>query len=244
MARTLSSPNVLRDAHAPHEHGRLRLAHHAWPARRISARDDPETASRSAHDWLAKAATISSKPVVCRRRTPVDPALLDHVLQHAVDEGDVAAHVDEEEAIGDLGAEHRALDVGRHPVPLHARLAVGVDDCDLRARLLCVVQVLHRHRLVGGHVRADEDDEVAADPVRVRAGGGGDAERLLQRHRAGRVADAGGVVDGVGAQGAYGLLRGEVVLVGHAAAGQVGAEPVGRGCRQIVLRPGRAPRPS
>ena len=157
----------------------------------------------------------------------VHQAPLDHVLERAVEEADVAAHVDEEVAVGDLGAKQRALHIRRHPVALHPRLAVGVDHRDLGARLLGVVEVLHRHRLVVGHIRADEHDQVAADPVAVRTRRGGHAERALEPKGARRVADPGGVVDRVGPHRPHGLLRGEVGLVRRAPAGQVDAQPLG-----------------
>ena len=39
----------------------------------------------------------------------VDPVVLDQMLQHAVEEGDVAAGMDLEEVVGDPGAEQRAF---------------------------------------------------------------------------------------------------------------------------------------
>jgi Glyoxalase-like domain len=39
----------------------------------------------------------------------VQEALLDHLLERPVEEADVAAHVDEKVAVGDLGAEIRVL---------------------------------------------------------------------------------------------------------------------------------------
>ena len=157
----------------------------------------------------------------------VQEAPLDHVLERAVEEADVAAHVDEEVAVGDLGAKQRALHIRRHPVAFHPRLAVGVDHRDLGASLLGVVEVLHRHRLVVGHIGADEHDQVAADPVAVRTGRGGHAERALEPKGARRVADPGGVVDRVGPHRPHGLLRGEVGLVRRAPAGEVDAQPLG-----------------
>ena len=51
-----------------------------------------------------------------------------------VEERDVAAAVDREEVVGHARPEERALGVRRNPVALQARLAVRVDDRDLRAR--------------------------------------------------------------------------------------------------------------
>ncbi len=93
-----------------------------------------------------------------------------------------------------------------------------------------------RDRLVVRDVRADEDDQVGSDPVRVRAGRGGDAERLLEPERRRRVAHAGGVVDRVRADRPRRLLRRVVRLVRHPARGQVEAGPLGPG---VADAPGR-----
>jgi hypothetical protein len=158
----------------------------------------------------------------------VDPAVSDHVLERPVQERDVAADVDEEETVGDLRAEERAFDVRGDPVALHPGLAEAVDDRDLRSLLLRVVQVLHAHRLIARDVGADEENEVATDPVLVRAGRRADAERLLEPERARGVADAGCIVDRVAAERPDRLLRRVVVLVRLATARHVEAEPVGR----------------
>ena len=118
----------------------------------------------------------------------VEQPELEDGLERAPEEGAVAAGRNLDEAVGDGGAEERALDVGGYPVGVHAALSVGVDHHDLRARLLRVVEVLHHHGLVLGRVRADEGDDLAADEVGVAAGGGADAERALQGDRARRVA--------------------------------------------------------
>src|SRR6266581_2543097 len=97
----------------------------------------------------------------------VDPVVLEHVLEDARDEGDVASRVDREEFVGEVRAEEGAAGDRRHPVPLEARLPHRVHDRDLRPELLRVVQVFHRHGLVVRDVGAEEDDEVGADPVRV-----------------------------------------------------------------------------
>ena len=106
----------------------------------------------------------------------VDAALGEQHLEHAVDERDVAAGVDGEELVGHLRAEHRALDVARHPVALEAGLAQRVDDGDLRAALAGEVQVLHEDGLRVGDVRAEQHDQVAVDDVGVRARRGADAD--------------------------------------------------------------------
>ncbi len=90
-----------------------------------------------------------------------------------------------------------------------------------------MVHVLGRDRLIVGRVGADEDEQIGADPVGVGAGGGRNAEGCLERNGAGRVADAGGVIDVVGAHRPDRFLGGVVGLVGDAAAGQVVAGAVG-----------------
>ena len=159
----------------------------------------------------------------------VDPSGLDQVLERADEETDVAAGIDGEELVGDLRPEQCALRLRWDPVVLHARLAERVDDHHPGPRLLGDVEVLHRHRLVVGGVGADEDDHVGADPVRVGAGRGTDAERVLEREGARRVTDPGGVVDRVRADRPDRLLGGVVALVRHPAAGQEEAAAVGAG---------------
>ena len=92
----------------------------------------------------------------------VDAAALDQRPQHADEEREIAARVHVEPVVGEARAEQRARRDRRHPVPLQARLAVRVDDGDLRAALLGVMQVLGRDRLVVGDVGAEEDDQVGA----------------------------------------------------------------------------------
>ena len=144
----------------------------------------------------------SSNPSVCSRtKSRSIAAVGEQHLEHAVEEREVAAGVHREELVGHLRAEHRALDVARHPVAIEPRLAQRVDHRDLRAALARQVQVLHEHRLPVGDVGAEQHDEIAVDHVGVRARGRGDADRLLQRRGRRRVADARGVVDVVACRG-------------------------------------------
>ena len=91
-------------------------------------------------------------------------------------------------------------------------------------------------------IGADEDEQVGADPVGVGAGRSAHAERRLERDGAGRVTNAGGVVDVVRAHRPHGLLGGVVGLVRHAATGQVigGAiwirrtDPIGDQVKRLV----------
>ena len=126
--------------------------------------------SRSSNDSCSSSSSSSSNPVgVLPHELAVDAALGEQHLQHAVEERDIAAGVHREELVGHLRAEHRALDVARHPVPLEAGLPHRVDDRDLRPALAGQVEVLHEHRLGVRDVRAEQDDQVAADHVGVRA---------------------------------------------------------------------------
>ncbi len=135
------------------------------------------------------------------------------------DEGDVAARVDREEFVGEVRAEEGAAGDRRHPVPFEPRLPHRIDDRDFRAELLRVVQVLHRHGLVVRDVGAEEDDQVGPDPILVRTGRGGDAERVLHGRRARRVARPARVVDVVRADEPRDLRRDVVRLVRHAPGG-------------------------
>src|SRR5881397_2258483 len=70
----------------------------------------------------------------------VDPAVLDQVLQHAVDEADVPTRVDREELVREARPEEGAARNGRHPVPLEPGLPHRIHDRDPGALLLRVVQ--------------------------------------------------------------------------------------------------------
>ena len=71
----------------------------------------------------------------------VDPVTLDQILQDAVKESDVAASMDLEVIIGDLGTEC-ALSHGRYPVAIQSWFAIGIDDEDLGSGLLGIVEIL------------------------------------------------------------------------------------------------------
>ena len=163
----------------------------------------------------------------------VHPAALQQVLQDAVEEADVASHLDLEEGVGDAGAQDGRVPGGRHPVGLQPGLAEGVDDGHPGAPLLGQVDVFHGDGLVVGHVAADEDQQVALQPVTVAAGGGPVADGLLQGDGAGGVADAGRVVHIVGAQEAGHLLGHVVGLVDRPAGGEVEGDAPGFGCLQL-----------
>src|SRR5947199_231829 len=92
-----------------------------------------------------------------------------------------------------------------------------IHDRDLRALLLRVVQVLHRHGLVVRDVRTEEDDQIAADPIRVRARGGRDPDRVLESRGARRVARPARVVDVVRPEEPRDFVRDIVRFVRHPA---------------------------
>ena len=158
-----------------------------------------------------------------------DPPFFDHVLQHAVDERDVAARVHREERVREPCAEEGAVRDRGDPISLQPRFPHGIHDRDLRALLLRVVQVLRRHGLVVRHVGAEEDDQVAPDPIRVRAGGRRDTDRVLQAGRARRMARSARVVDVIRAEEPRDLVRDVVGFVRHPARRDEERDPVGRG---------------
>ncbi len=192
---------VLRDPHRPDQHrgSRRRVdARRSAPCRRATR----PTAPRGRRTTRARARRAARRsPSVCSRTNSRSIAALgEHHLQHAVDERDVATDVHREEVVGHLGAEHRALDVARHPVALEPGLAQRVDHHDLRAALAGEVEVLHEDRLRVGDVGAEQHDQIGVDHVGVGAGRRGDPDRALQRGRRRRVAHARRVVDVVGAE--------------------------------------------
>ena len=78
-------------------------------------------------------------------------------------------------------------------------------------------------RVALGRVGADQDRRVGVVEVGEGAGRAGEAERLAQRERRRRVADARAVVDVVGAdRGAHQALHRVAVLVGRARGGEAG----------------------
>src|SRR5439155_1566880 len=81
-----------------------------------------------------------------------------------------------------------------------AGLPHRIHDRDLRALLLRVIQVLRRHRLIVRHIGTEEHDEVAADPIRVGTGRGGDPDGLLEARRARGMTGPARVVDMVRAE--------------------------------------------
>ncbi len=157
-------------------------------------------------------------------------APFDEHLQHGVPEGDVAARSHRDVEVADLGAEHGGLRRGRDPVAVEAGLEVRVDDRDLGAVALGLVQVLHEHGLVVRRVRPDEHDEVGLEHVGERARRGGGADGVLEGVGRRGVADASGAVDADAMPMARAAFPADVVhLVGDAATGQVDGRTVTAG---------------
>ena len=181
----------------------------------------------------------------CARSTKVAivPAVLDQDLEHAVEERDVAAVRDAEPVVGDVGAEQRAPRRRRHPVALHARLAVGIDQDDLGAARFasCRYFIVTGWSLAG--LEPKKTMRSVPTPVAVAAGRGRDAERALHRAGRRRVAEARGVVDVVGAEEARDLLRHVVDLVRDRARGEVEGDARAAWWRGCARRCGRRRRP-
>ena len=173
----------------------------------------------------------------------VDPAECEERTEHADEKREVAAGVHVEPMVGDRSPAQRALRDRRNPVAFEPGLAVGIDDRDLRAVLLGVVQVFHRDRLVVRDVRPEQDDQVGVEPVDVAAGRGAIPERRLHRRRRCGVAEARGIVDVIGAEEPRRLLRGVVDLVGDAARRQIERQPIRVDAAKLAGQIGPALRP-
>jgi hypothetical protein len=218
-AHAVGAPRVLGDAHGPDEHAG------AGPADEVGeVLDALAGQAGGGGEVIPIELGGAGGELVPPRGVPGEEAAIhlvggDEVLEHAVEEGDVAALRDRVPLVGEIGAEERAVDVGGHPVTLHARFEVGVHEDDLGALLFGEVQVFGGNGLVVGGIGAEKYDDIAAKPVGVAAGGGGDAEGLFHRRGGGRMAEAGGVINVVGAKPAGGLLGEVIDLVGDAARG-------------------------
>ena len=151
-AHILLAGCVLGDPHAPDEDGRP---------------GGPDHLAERAHLLFGKpAGGFQLRPGECLDRglqrieagrvfgdeVVIDQILFEDVFQRPAQERDISALCNKEGLIGDLRAEHRAFRDRRHPVAFHPRFAVGIDEYDLSAGLLGVVQVLGRHRLVVGGI--------------------------------------------------------------------------------------------
>ena len=210
---------MLRDAHAPDEHGVLRVANQLGEFLHRHAVETGLAFECDEVERLDGFLELIEVGGVFLDEGVIHPAFRDEDFHHAVEERDVAALRDGEPVVRDVGAEERAAHAARHPVTLHARLAIGIHHHDARAGLLGFVQILGGDGLVVRGIRAEEDDEVRAPPIAVAARGGRDADGVFHRAGAGAVAETRGVIDVVRAEEARGFLRHVIDFVGDAARG-------------------------
>src|ERR1044071_307144 len=111
----------------------------------------------------------------------INPAILAQYLQYAREKSNVATGRDREPIIGDVGAEQSAAGGGRHPITLHARLTIWIDDDDFGSELFGFVQVFGGHRLSIGSIRAEKDDQIRAVPILVAASTRCNANSMFHR---------------------------------------------------------------
>ena len=84
----------------------------------------------------------------------------DQGFEDCVCEGDITAGTHRKMQITDLRAEKSRFGIGWHPVTLKSRFEVRVDDDDLGTGLLGQIKVFGEHRLIVGHIRAPEHDQI------------------------------------------------------------------------------------
>ena len=131
----------------------------------------------------------------------IEPVVLDHQVQDAVEERGVAARLDRQEQIA--GPRDRR----------DAR----IDDDDLRPVLAGLPDVVGRDRRALGDVRAADPDHLGAEDVAPGVCGAIDAERLLVARRGADHAEPAVVVDVRRAQTHAGELAHQVGLLGRQA---------------------------
>ena len=151
------------------------------------------------------AATASNPTVWFAMNCVIEPVVLDHQMQDAVEERGVAARLDRQEQVA--GPRDRR----------DAR----IDDDDLGALLAGLPDVVGRDRRALGDVGAAHQDHVGAEDVVPGIGGAVDPERLLVAGRGAHHAQPAVVVDVRRAQAHVGELAHQVGLLGgQARAGQ------------------------
>ena len=121
---------------------------------------------RGVQSWTCSA--TFSKPTVCSRdEIVIEPVVLDHQVQDAVEQRDVAAGLDGQEQIAGAGDRRDAR----------------IDDDDLRAVLAGLPDVVGRDRRALGDVGAADPDDLGGQNVGPRIGRAIDAEGLLVARR-------------------------------------------------------------
>ena len=196
-ARVVGARRVLGDAHAPEDDPGARLApqpRDLADRRRVDTADLRGALGRVLLDELGQLAEVGD--AVADERAVDEPAR-DHLVQHAVVEGDVGARLDLAEDVRVVGDP----------------FAPGVDHDQLRAAAAGLLEERGGHGVVGRRVRPREDRHVGVDDVAVGRRHGARADALEQRGHAGGVAQAGAVVDVVGAEAGPDQLLEEVGLL-------------------------------
>ena len=248
IACTLSTPCSCWVMPIDHTSTAARAAAYiAREARHVGARRARRALELVERLALRARSSSASKPGRVRvDERAVDAADREQLLQHAVDERDVAAGVHREELVGRSSC--RTSRSRRSTAPSSARgpgSRSGLTTAIFAPALLGEVQVLHEHGLGVGDVGAEQHDQVALDHVAVRARGGG-------RRRSTAFS---AVVDGAWQtraalstlfvpMNARRLLRDVVHLVGDAARGEVERRRGRASSRGSGRRRGRAPRPT
>src|SRR5216683_3224267 len=90
--------------------------------------------------------------------------------------------------------------------------------------MFCIIEIFGGDRLVVGNVAANEHNQVAANPIRIRAGRRRTPDSSAQCRRAWRMADTRAGIYVVGAKEAGHFLVSIVSLVGEPAGSEVPAE--------------------
>ena len=228
-AHVIYSPPLLGEPHAPDENSisypgiEFRKAHDLGPG---------QTGLLFQHLPALRCqlrAQLGDSRGVLGEEAVVHPVPLQQNFQRTVEKSHIAARTDRKEIIPQAAAKQRALRYRRHPVTLQARLAVRIHHHDAGSILLGVIKVLGGHGLVVGQVGAEQDNHLGPDPIAVGTSGGAHADHLLERHGAGGVAKAGGVVNVVGAEQARQLLRHVIHFVRQAPRGGIKRNPPGVG---------------
>ena len=227
-------PRVLRDAHAPDEHRVFGVANQLGKLLNRLAAKAGLSLDVLPRYLLRFGAELLHIDRVLVDELVIQPALGKQNLEHSVQERDVAALRNREPIVSDVGAEQRASGGGRHPIACHARLVVRIDQHDLRAEFLGLVQVLGQNGLVVGRVGTEEHHQVGAVEILVRAGRRGDTDRCLHRRGRRRVTEARGIFDVVGAKEPRHLLRDIIYLIGDTARSHEERQALGINIPQFV----------
>ena len=251
MARTLSVPQTCWVMPIDQTSTVRSAAPYMRAKRRMSSTDAPDHhASSSSEKAVERVDQLRPVGRVLGDEGLIGQALVDEDLEHAGQEGDVAAGVHGEELVGHARAEHGASRCSTAPssAPCPAR-ASGSRRRPCVPRLRAMYRYFMKTGCAFGTSAPKKTTRSDVDDVGVAHGRRGDADRAAQRPGRGRVADARRVVDAVRAQEARHLLGDVVDLVGDAR-GPSGRSrcgrrrrPLARARRARATPPGRAPRP-